>query len=299
MKRNLPPLNALKAFEATARHSSFTKAGEELNVTHTSVARHVRNLEAWLKAPLVHKTGRNIELTYQGKEFHAEIERIFNRIEHVTDQVMSSSDRVVRASVEPFFTHQWLGQKLFEAGDAISNEHFELVIEPSASIVDMPNSDFDLAIRFVSNANQTDDMHIFCQEPMYPFASSALFEEDDPPEKKLEALFSIDLLYSYRPEWWELWFRQANLSFPPKSKFYKQMDFRLGLLAVLTGKAAMVSTTTILQDELTGGFLRRVSDVGIDTGGFALIVSERSQQRPAVQKALEFLKPLLASYAKQ
>lgn len=296
MKRNLPPLNALKAFEATARHSSFSKAGEELRVTHTSVARHVRNLEDWLRAPLVHKSGRNISLTDLGKAYHAEVERIFTNLEHVTDRLVASVSKTVRLSVEPFFAHQWLAQKLAETPDATTNADFELSAELSADVIDLDNSDFDLAVRFVSNENQTKDMHIFSQEIMYPYVSRSLVTEDDSPEEKLEALYALDLMYSYRKERWDQWFQAAGIT--PKSalKYYRQTDFRLGMLSVLTGKAAMIVTPSLVQEELRGGLLCRVSEVGIDTGGFALLVSKRAQTRPAVQHALAFLKPLLATY---
>jgi LysR family glycine cleavage system transcriptional activator len=296
MKRNLPPLNALKAFEATARHSSFSKAGEELRVTHTSVARHVRNLEDWLRAPLVHKSGRNISLTDLGKTYHAEVERIFTNLEHVTDRLVASVSKTVRLSVEPFFAHQWLAQKLAETPDATANADFELSAELSADVIDLDNSDFDLAVRFVSNETQTKDMHIFSQEIMYPYVSRSLATEEDSPEEKLEALYALDLMYSYRKERWDQWFQAAGIT--PKStlKYYRQTDFRLGMLSVLTGKAAMIVTPSLVQEELRGGLLCRVSEVGIDTGGFALLVSKRAQTRPAVQHALAFLKPLLATY---
>ncbi len=296
MKRNLPPLNALKAFEATARHSSFSKAGEELSVTHTSVARHVRNLEAWLKAPLVLKTGRNITLTDLGKAYHAEVERILTNLEQVTDRLAASVSKTVRLSVEPFFAHQWLNQKLAEASDAASNTHFELSAELSADVIDLDNSDFDLAVRFVSNENQTKDMHIFSQEVMHPYVSSSLVQEDDSPEKKLKALSALDLMYSYRKERWDQWFQTAGLTPSSALTYYRQTDFRLGMLSVLTGKAAMIVTPSLVQEELKGGLLCRVSEIGIDTGGFALLVSKRAQTRPAVQHAVAFLKPLLATY---
>ncbi len=296
MKRNLPPLNALKAFEATARHSSFSKAGEELSVTHTSVARHVRNLEDWLRAPLVHKSGRNISLTDLGKAYHAEVERIFTNLEQVTDRLVASVSKTVRLSVEPFFAHQWLEQKLAEANGATPNAQFELSAELNADVIDLDNSDFDLAVRFVSNENQTDDMHIFSQETMHPYVSSSLVREDDSPEQKLETLYALDLMYSYRKERWDQWFRAAGITPKASLKFYRQTDFRLGMLSVLTGKAAMIVTPSLVQEELRGGLLCRVSDVGIDTGGFALLVSKRAQTRPAVQHALAFLKPLLATY---
>ena len=72
MARNLPPLNALKAFEAAARHESFTAAAAELNVTHAAVSRHVRELEGWLATKLFVRSGRGVELTERGKSYVVE-----------------------------------------------------------------------------------------------------------------------------------------------------------------------------------------------------------------------------------
>ena len=66
MHRRLPPLNALKAFEAAARHASFTRAADELRVTHGAVSRHVQMLEAWLGVPLFERHNRRVVLTEPG-----------------------------------------------------------------------------------------------------------------------------------------------------------------------------------------------------------------------------------------
>ncbi|TXN50850.1 LysR family transcriptional regulator, partial [Methylobacterium sp. WL18] len=80
MHRRLPPLNALKAFEAAARHASFTRAAEELRVTHGAVSRHVQMLEGWLGVPLFERHNRRVVLTEAGQSYAAEIGAALDRV---------------------------------------------------------------------------------------------------------------------------------------------------------------------------------------------------------------------------
>ncbi|WP_407530384.1 LysR family transcriptional regulator, partial [Methylobacterium oryzisoli] len=80
MLRRLPPLNALKAFEAAGRHVSFTRAAAELRVTHGAVSRHIQALEAWLGIPLFERHNRRVILTEAGSLYLAEIGAALDRI---------------------------------------------------------------------------------------------------------------------------------------------------------------------------------------------------------------------------
>src|SRR3569832_541272 len=80
MARRLPPLNSLKAFEAAARLSSFSRAAAELNVTHAAISRHVRALEAEFRTPLFDRTGRGVELTEVGRALALELTKGFDII---------------------------------------------------------------------------------------------------------------------------------------------------------------------------------------------------------------------------
>jgi LysR family glycine cleavage system transcriptional activator len=125
MSRNLPPLNALKAFEAAARHVSFTLAAAELNVTHAAISRHIRELEAWLGAKLFVRTGRGVELTERGAGYVADISRAFDTLSVATDNVSSRRRRrrqQLVVSVEPSFAALWLVPRLGRFVDFTRNE---------------------------------------------------------------------------------------------------------------------------------------------------------------------------------
>lgn len=109
----LPPLNGLKAFEAAARHMSFTKAAEELCVTHGAVSRHVRKLEEHLGVQLFVRYNRRIELTPAGSRFRDEIGEPFRKIFDATQRLMSEGDgQTIRLCVPPTFAIRWLVPRL-------------------------------------------------------------------------------------------------------------------------------------------------------------------------------------------
>ena len=113
MSRRLPSLNALRAFEAAARHSSFTAAAEELHVTHASISRHVRDLEAWLNVKLFRRLSRGVVLTEPGEGYSRRLTPLFDELNAATQAVMqpkASGELVV--SVETAFAARWLVGRL-------------------------------------------------------------------------------------------------------------------------------------------------------------------------------------------
>ena len=109
MARRLPSLNALRAFEAAARHVSFTGAAEELNVSHAAVSRHIRDLEAWLDTELFVRTGRGVTLTPAGENYGRQLTPLFDGLVDVTQQVLDWREAPrISLSVEIAFASWWL-----------------------------------------------------------------------------------------------------------------------------------------------------------------------------------------------
>lgn len=148
MVRALPPLNALKAFEAAARHESFTLAAEELNVAHAAVSRHIRTLEARLRVALFERTGRGVLLTDEGRALAASVTSAFDLIAGATRRYAEKPRRRRRlaTTADVSFATHWLapriGRFLRQHGDV------ELSIDPSHRLVDLAKEPFDFGIRF-------------------------------------------------------------------------------------------------------------------------------------------------------
>src|SRR3954453_5168820 len=146
MPRRLPPLNALKAFEAAARHESFTRAAEELCVTQGAVSHQVKALEAELGLKLFNRERQRLVITEAGREYLAVLRDAFDRIALGTQQIVRRQQSgVLTLSTSPDFAAKWLVNRLgafAEAGSGI-----DLRVSATMHHVDFAREDVDLAVR--------------------------------------------------------------------------------------------------------------------------------------------------------
>ncbi len=143
----IPSLAALRAFEATARGQSFSKAARELNVTHAAIAQHVRSLEAEFGEALVVRQGRGLILSHEGQRLADALSAGFETIaDGVEDLRRLTEDRPLHISVTPSFASHWLMPQIGEFW--ARHPEVTLNINPSTDLVDMRRGGFDLAIRY-------------------------------------------------------------------------------------------------------------------------------------------------------
>ncbi len=142
--RKLPPLNSLKAFEASGRHLNFRLAADELGVTQGAVAQQVRGLEELLKIKLFDRQPRGLSLTDEGRGYLPAIRRAFDMIGEATEQ-LSPQDAVVTISTTPSFATRWLVPKL----GRLAQDHPELRVRLDASnaLANFQTDGVDIAIR--------------------------------------------------------------------------------------------------------------------------------------------------------
>jgi len=146
MRAKLPPLNALRAFDATARHLSATKAADELCVTQGAVSRQIHLLEGFLRLPLFVRSTRKLSLTPEGDAYYRAISGVFDIIAAATPAPRPGGDRrVLKISVLPTISSFWLMPRLASFSEIQGDAEVRIInsIEP----VDFQRSDVDLAIR--------------------------------------------------------------------------------------------------------------------------------------------------------
>lgn len=144
--RKLPPLNALRAFEAAGRHGSFTKAAEELHVTHGAVSRHVAQLEGWLGVPLFHRSASQVRLTPTGKQYLGEITAALDRVAVASMQLQQqAAPTALRVNVPPTFAMRWLipRMSLFQR----KQPDVEIRLTTATAPVNFEEGGYDMAIR--------------------------------------------------------------------------------------------------------------------------------------------------------
>ncbi len=136
MRRHLPPLNAVKAFEAAGRNGSLSHAAAELGVTHGAISRQIKILEQWLGARLLVKSGRGISLTVQGREFLLDTIRILDELALASDRLAGSQRReILRINASQTFALRWLIPRLprFTAAHPQIEIRLGASIDPSRS----------------------------------------------------------------------------------------------------------------------------------------------------------------------
>src|SRR3954471_19407024 len=146
MRQRLPPLNALKAFEAAARHESFTRAAEELCVTQGAVSHQVKALETELGFKLFNRERQRLTLTEAGREYLTVVRDALDRIALGTDRLLQRQNAgVLTVSTSPDFAAKWLVHRLGNFAEA----HPEIDLRVSATLhhVDFAREEVDLAVR--------------------------------------------------------------------------------------------------------------------------------------------------------
>jgi LysR family transcriptional regulator, glycine cleavage system transcriptional activator len=173
LRRSLPQLNALRSFEAAARHQSFTRAADELCVTQGAVSHQVKALEAELGLKLFNRERQGLAITDAGHDYLAVVQDAFDRIALGTDRLLQRLHAgVITVSMSPDFAAKWLVSRLGRFAEA----HPEVELKVSATMhhVDFAREDVDLAIRHGAGSWPGLDAVNLCAEKLFPVCSPAL-----------------------------------------------------------------------------------------------------------------------------
>jgi LysR family glycine cleavage system transcriptional activator len=209
MSRRLPPLNALKAFEAAARQLSFTRAAEELFVTQAAVSHQIKALEEHLGIKLFMRKNRSLLLTEEGQGYFYDIKDIFSQLLEATEKLLAKGAKgSLSVSLPPTFAIQWLVPRL----NQFSEQHPEIDVRIKA--VDNEDSsltdDADVAI-YYGRGNwpnvSADKLHT---EYMIPVCSPLLMNDVKPLNTPLD-LRHHTLLHDMTRETWKDWMKSAGI----------------------------------------------------------------------------------------
>ncbi|QDF66454.1 transcriptional regulator GcvA [Shewanella sp. SNU WT4] len=210
MSRRLPPLNAVKAFEAAARHLSFTRAAEELFVTQAAVSHQIKALEDFLGLKLFRRKNRSLLLTEEGQSYFLEIKDIFIHLGEATDRLLArSAIGSLTVAMSPSFAIQWLVPRLakFSEKNPDIDVRIKAVDSDTASITD----DIDVAIYYGQGnwaGMRSDKLR---NEVLIPMCSPLLLKGPKPLTKPSDLKFHT-LLHDTSRQYWQAWFRQTGVT---------------------------------------------------------------------------------------
>lgn len=267
MTHALPPLSTLRAFEAAARLESFSRAADEISVTHGAVSHQIRSLERALGTALFARNGRRVALTSAGRHF---AERVRAALEDLAEAAQfvrrAERDGAVSVSMLPSFAARWLMPRLgrfMERHPAIA-----VNIHTSITLVDFRRDDVDLAIRFGGGRWPDLEAHKFMDEEFFPVVSPR-FNRGRLPKHPAE-LGKFPLLRS-SDEPWTPWFRAAGVHFKePHSMVFT--DSNLLLQAALDGRGIALARSSIAEADLRAGKLMRLFKLAVPAHGASYVV---------------------------
>lgn len=269
MARRLPPLNALRAFEAAGRRQSFVGAAKELNVSHAAVSRHVRGLEARLGVRLFRNLPRGVALTEAGDAYLAETSRALDLIEAATDRLTEGARRRVSVSAEPTFALKWLAPRLsdFHA----QHPEIEIVVDANARIADLKGGECDVGIRWTRAEMREPGATLISNHPAYPVASRSFAAGLNLPVSP-EDMQGLALLHEDSGAIWRRWFAAAGLSNPALRERTGRIGSLMAIEAALAGQGVALSSAELVAKDIDEGRLVRLSEIGVDFGGYHVIL---------------------------
>jgi LysR family transcriptional regulator, glycine cleavage system transcriptional activator len=255
MLRRLPPLNALKAFEAAARYESFTRSAEELCVTQGAVSHQVKALEAELGIKLFNRERQRLIITEAGREYLIVLRDAFDRIAVGTERlVQRQSSGVITVSTSPDFAAKWLVNRL----GRFAETHPGLDLRVSATLhhVDFAREDVDLAVRHGHGNWAGLDVVRLCTEQLFAVCSPKLLSGRNRITKPSDVL-KFPLLHLDDSNAWTNWFEAVDLKVAHHLHGPVLNRASMVIDAAIDGQGIALARTTLAATDLINGRLVR------------------------------------------
>ena len=255
MPRRLPPLNALRAFEAAARYESFTRAAEELCVTQGAVSHQVKALEAELGLKLFNRERQRLIITEAGRTYLAVVRDAFDRIDMGTQRLLQRQNTgVLTVSTSPNFAAKWLVHRLGRFAEA----HPDIDLRVSASLhhVDFAREDIDVAIRHSEGPPSELHMTRLCAEELFPVCSPVLLKEGQTGVDVAD-LSRLTLLHVNDRRDWGRWLETAGITGLDPSRGPVLNQASMAIDAAVDGQGiALARTALAIRDLINGRLIR-------------------------------------------
>lgn len=264
VRRRLPPLNAVRAFEAAARHLSFQKAGEELAVTSGAIAQHVKALEAWLGILLFRRLpAKGVLLTDAGQRYAATARVLLDGFADATSRLRSeeNTDHVLTVSTVPSFAARWLTPRL----GSFRQIHPEIDVRVliSQTRTDFGREDVDVVIRLGEGVYPGMRSELVMREFFFPVCSPALLNDPSRPLREPADLKHHTLLHE-EPHlgvpayiYWPQWLTRTGVHDVDPTRGPRFPHTFLALQAAVFGQGVALGTNVAIGDDIVTGRLVR------------------------------------------
>ena len=289
MKRWLPSLNGLRAFEAAARHQSFTRAAEELNVTQTAVSHQIRTLEERLGLKLFDRHGRALRLTEAAENYLPSVRSAFDQLHDATERLIRrDGDATLTVSTLTSFAAKWLVPRL--GGFQDLHPEISIHITTSRVSVDFDRDDVDVAIRYGRGDWPGLRVDRLIGEDIFPVCSPKLLDGPHPLGRP-DDLASHTLLHvvGFREDW-QVWLTAANVDGVDPSSGLRFDLIVNALQAAIDGLGVALGRTALVEGDLAAGHLVAPFDISLPIeAAYYVVAPEQTADRPKIKAFREWL----------
>jgi LysR family glycine cleavage system transcriptional activator len=282
MARRLPPLSTLRPFEAAARLESFSRAAEELHLTHGAVSHQVRALESYLGIALFERKGKRVTLTATGRGFAERVREALEEIGRAADSARVRRENRLSLSVLPSFASRWLMPRLI--GFMEQHPAIEVNVHASIGLANFAAEDIDIAIRMGVGPWPPLVCERFLDDEYFPVASPKM-NRGRLPKTPADLLKPQVRIMREERDYWPAWFKAAGVPFEDRSRGPFFNDSTYSLQAAARGEGVALARRSIVGDDLDRGILTRLFALSVPSTERYWFVSPRETADLAHVKA--------------
>ena len=290
---NFPPLNSLRAFEATARHLSFQNAAEELSVTPGAISQQIKKLEDILQTPLFHRNNRAVTLTKAGRVLQPDLSRGFESLDDAVQQLKQSAEHQhITVSMTPSFAAKWLVPRL-EKWTA-QQPNVDVRISASLGLANFGPDGVDLGVRFGSGNYDGLTSALLLKES-FVVVCSPIFIDGSKQIKTPEDLHDHTLIHVSGPQGapgtdWQEWLKSAGVDGIDTSRGLVFDDTTVAILAAIGGQGVLLSRRALVEDDIAAGRLALPFDLDLPLEfAWRIVAPEGKLKRPEVNAFRDWL----------
>jgi LysR family glycine cleavage system transcriptional activator len=295
MNSHLPPLSALRAFEAAARHMSFSRAATELHVTPAAISHQIHALEEDLGIRLFHRMNRSIELTASAKVLLPGLTEAFAGIQSSVRRLRAHNDTgTLTVTASPSFAAKWLVLRLHRFQEKCPE--VDARISATDAVVDIAKGDYDIAVRYGAGRYPGLEVELLMRNEVFPACSPQLLT-NGPPLRTPADLPAHALIHDQAIErdplapTWPMWLKAAGVKNVPATSGISFNNMHLALDAAIAGHGVVLAQNTIAAADLAAGRLVRLFSLALpDQFAYYIVTAPGALERPKVRAFRDWLR---------
>ena len=285
----LPPLNALRAFEAAARHLSFTHAAEELCVSQGAISRHIQLLEGSLGVMLFERRHRQVVLTAQGEIYRAAIRGAFEAIDEATSRIRpEAQSNTLKIRLLPTFAMRWLVPRL--ARFSAETPGITVRINTAHDPGDFDRDDMEAAVEYGDASRHGLVVERLFGELLVPVCSPDLANGQPPPRHPRELGHHVLLHSLHRPDFWRQWLERAGVDRVAVDSGLRFENSGLCYQAAVDGLGIAIAHVAFVREDLARGRLVIPFHLPMrNEAGYYLVYPKSKLRQPTLRAFREFI----------